>query len=98
VLITGETGTGKELVADLNHRNSRRSGKRFVSVNEQGAFLGAGMGREGKLHHASGGSLLLDEVGDMSLSSQAKVLRAIDTLVTSGSRQAYSRYNRKAIR
>jgi DNA-binding NtrC family response regulator len=95
VLITGETGTGKELVAELIHRNSRHREGRFVSVNcaaipdalleselfghEQGAFTGAHTAREGKLQHASGGTLFLDEVGDMSLPSQAKVLRAIET-------------------
>jgi DNA-binding NtrC family response regulator len=97
VIITGETGTGKELVAELIHRNSRRCAKRFVSVNcaaipdalleselfgyEQGAFTGAQAPHDGKLQHASGGTLFLDEIGDMTLLSQAKILRAIETRV-----------------
>jgi len=97
ILITGESGTGKELAATLIHSNSRRSSKPFVSLNcaaipdtlleselfghERGAFTGAHATREGKLQHASGGTLFLDEVGDMSLLSQAKILRAIETRV-----------------
>jgi DNA-binding NtrC family response regulator len=95
VLITGETGTGKELVAQLIHRNSRCSGRAFVAINcaavpdtlieselfghERGAFTGASVSREGKLQHASGGTLFLDEIGDMSLIAQAKILRAIES-------------------
>jgi DNA-binding NtrC family response regulator len=97
VLITGESGTGKELVAELVHRNSRRSALPFVAVNcaaipdalleselfghERGAFTGAATARDGKLQHAAGGTLFLDEIGDMSLISQAKILRAIETRV-----------------
>ncbi len=97
VLITGETGTGKELVAQLIHKNSRCSARPFVALNcaavpdtlleselfgyERGAFTGASVSREGKLQHASGGTLFLDEIGDMSLASQAKILRAIETRV-----------------
>jgi DNA-binding NtrC family response regulator len=95
VLITGETGTGKELTAELIHRNSRRRDKPFVSINcaaipdglleselfgyERGAFTGAHAAREGKLQYAQGGTLFLDEVGDMNLYAQAKILRAIES-------------------
>jgi DNA-binding NtrC family response regulator len=95
VLITGETGTGKELTAELIHRNSRRRDKPFVSINcaaipdglleselfgyERGAFTGANAAREGKLQYAQGGTLFLDEVGDMNLYAQAKILRAIES-------------------
>jgi DNA-binding NtrC family response regulator len=94
VLITGETGTGKELVADLIHQNSRRRDKTFASVNcaaipeglleselfgyERGAFTGAQVPREGKLQYAEGGTLFLDEIGDMSLYGQAKILRVLE--------------------
>lgn len=95
VLITGETGTGKELTAELIHCNSRRRDKPFVSINcaaipdglleselfgyERGAFTGAYAPREGKLQFAQGGTLFLDEVGDMNLYAQAKILRAIES-------------------
>lgn len=94
VLITGETGTGKEVVADLIHRNSPRRAKPFVSINcaaipeslleselfgyEPGAFTGAHTRNEGKLKLAGGGTAFLDEIGDMSPSAQAKILRAIE--------------------
>ena len=93
VLITGANGTGKELVARWLHEKSNRSGAPFVEVNcaaipselieselfghEKGAFTSAVKQRKGKFEQASGGTLFLDEVGDMSLSAQAKVLRAL---------------------
>ncbi|MCF6155888.1 MAG: sigma-54-dependent Fis family transcriptional regulator [Candidatus Brocadia sp.] len=95
VLITGETGTGKELAAELIHRNSPRSKKPFVCINctaipdslleselfgyERGAFTGADSLKEGKLKHAEGGTVFFDEIGDMSLYHQAKILRAIES-------------------
>jgi two-component system, NtrC family, nitrogen regulation response regulator NtrX len=93
VLITGENGTGKELVARSIHNLSKRSGKKFVDVNcaaipsdlleselfghEKGAFTGAVEQRIGKFEQADGGTLFLDEIGDMSQDAQAKVLRAL---------------------
>lgn len=95
VLITGETGTGKELAAALVHSRSARRHARFVSVNcaaipdglleselfgyESGAFTGAAGPREGLLQLADRGTVFLDEVGDLALMAQAKILRAIDT-------------------
>lgn len=93
VLITGENGTGKELTAKALHRRSARAEKRFVEVNcaaipselieselfghVKGSFTGAVADREGKFEQAHRGTLFLDEVGDMSLAAQAKVLRAL---------------------
>lgn len=94
VLITGENGTGKELVARALHRKSKRTAKPFVEVNcaaipaelieselfghEKGSFTGATAQRVGKFEQADGGTLFLDEIGDMSLQAQAKVLRALE--------------------
>ncbi len=93
VLITGENGTGKELVARAIHNQSRRRDKPFVEVNcaaipedlieselfghERGAFTGATTQRKGKFDLAHEGTLFLDEIGDMSLKTQAKVLRIL---------------------
>jgi transcriptional regulator with GAF, ATPase, and Fis domain len=94
VLITGETGTGKELVANSIHRHSKRQGKPLLAMNcaaipeglleselfghEKGAFTGATGRRIGKLELAHEGTLFLDEIGDMPLETQAKVLRALE--------------------
>jgi two-component system nitrogen regulation response regulator NtrX len=94
VLITGENGTGKELVARAIQRLSKRSNKAFVEVNcaaipselieselfghEKGSFTGATAQRIGKFEQADGGTLFLDEIGDMSFRAQAKVLRALE--------------------
>ncbi len=93
VLITGPNGTGKELVAHRIHEQSKRSKTAFVEVNcaaipselieselfghEKGSFTSAHKQRKGKFELADGGTLFLDEIGDMSLSAQAKVLRAL---------------------
>ena len=95
VLILGESGTGKELVAQELHRLSKRADGPFVKVNcaaipselieselfghEKGSFSGAANRRRGQFEVAHGGTLFLDEIGDMSLSAQAKVLRALQT-------------------
>ncbi len=93
VLITGDNGTGKELVARWIHEKSNRNAMPFVEVNcaaipselieselfghEKGSFTSAYKQRKGKFEQANGGTLFLDEIGDMSLSAQAKVLRAL---------------------
>jgi DNA-binding NtrC family response regulator len=95
VLISGETGTGKELAAETIHAGSRRAARPFVPINcaalpeglleselfghERGAFTGAHAAREGKLKLADGGTVFFDEIGDMSLTAQAKILRAIES-------------------
>ncbi|MBO6759156.1 MAG: sigma-54-dependent Fis family transcriptional regulator [Roseibium sp.] len=97
VLITGESGTGKEVVARHVHRCSNRSSKPFISINcaaipehlleselfghEKGAFTGAVARRIGKFEEADGGTLLLDEISEMDVRLQAKLLRAIQERV-----------------
>jgi DNA-binding NtrC family response regulator len=94
VLILGESGTGKDLLAQEIHARSARAAKPFVAVNcaalpenlieselfgyEKGAFTGAAQQRKGKFELASGGTIFLDEIGDMSPVTQAKVLRALE--------------------
>src|SRR6202158_2881024 len=93
VLIRGETGTGKELIAGATHHNSLRAARNFVKVNcaalqenlleselvghEKGAFTGADKQRIGRFEQADGGTLFLDEIGDMSPNTQAKILRVL---------------------
>ena len=95
VLILGENGTGKELVAKALHTNSPRKNKPFVAMNcaalnenllddemfghEPGAFTGADKFRKGRFEYAHGGTLFLDEIGDMPLALQAKLLRILET-------------------
>ena len=99
ILITGANGSGKELVARRVHDNSNRASGPFIEVNcaaipselieselfghEKGAFTSAVKQRKGKFEQANGGTLFLDEIGDMSLSAQAKVLRALQESIIS---------------
>ncbi len=94
VLITGDNGTGKELVAQALHKRSPRAGAPFVEVNcaaipselieselfghMRGSFTGATQDRAGKFEQADGGTIFLDEIGDMALAAQAKVLRVLE--------------------
>ena len=94
VLILGETGTGKTLLAQAIHNSSARSGNRFISFNasamsdtllesqlfghERGAFTGAQKAVKGKFELADSGTLFLDEIADMSRLAQAKILRAVE--------------------
>src|SRR6187401_1262041 len=93
VLVRGETGTGKELIAGAIHHNSHRAARNFIKVNcaalqenlleselfghEKGAFTGADKLRIGRFEQADGGTLFLDEIGDMSPNTQAKILRVL---------------------
>ena len=95
VLLTGETGTGKEVFAQAIHENSNRIGKTFVALNcstfskeileselfghKQGAFTGAIKDKKGFIEEANGGTLFLDEIGEMPLELQAKLLRVLET-------------------
>ncbi|MGE0642590.1 MAG: sigma-54 interaction domain-containing protein [Nitrospira sp.] len=95
LLITGETGTGKELAAEMVHERSLRATQPFVSFNcaaipeslvenelfghEKGAFTGADIRRTGLFGAASGGTLFLDEIGDMPIAAQSKLLRVLDS-------------------
>src|SRR5204863_1814148 len=94
VLITGDSGTGKELIAKAIHLNSRRRKQRLVALNcaglsesiledglfghVRGAFTGAQTEREGRFEHADGGTLFMDEIGDMPKTMQAKLLRVLE--------------------
>jgi two-component system, NtrC family, response regulator HydG len=94
VLIVGESGTGKELIARALHENGRRRNNRFIPVNcaaispslveselfghEKGAFTGATYQRKGRFEYANGGTIFLDEIGDMPIETQVKLLRVLE--------------------
>ena len=93
MLILGESGTGKELIANALHQGSARADKRFIKVNcaalpetlleaelfghEKGAFTGADRRRPGRFELADGGSIFLDEIAEMTLATQTKLLRVL---------------------
>ncbi len=93
VLLRGESGTGKEIIADLIHRNSTRTGEAFIKVNcgalpenlietelfghERGAFTGAMSQRKGRFELASGGTIFLDEIGELTMATQTRLLRIL---------------------
>lgn len=95
VMLTGETGTGKELIAEFIHKNSPRKNAKFVPVHcaaipsnlieselfgyEKGAFTGASMRKEGRFETANGGTLFLDEIGEIDSPTQVKLLRFLET-------------------
>ena len=97
ILLLGESGTGKEVLARGLHESSNRKGERFVAINcaaipdtlleselfgyEKGAFTGAGKTTQGKIESAGGGTLMLDEIGDLPLALQAKLLRFLQERV-----------------
>jgi len=99
ILLTGESGTGKEVLADLMHGSSGRSAKPFVKLNcpaipeslleselfgyERGAFTGATSRQQGKLEEANGGSLFLDEIGELPMGLQSKLLRVLQDMTFS---------------
>ena len=99
ILILGESGVGKEIVANYIHANSSRANKQFIPINcssfsstmleaelfghEKGAFTGASSSREGLFESSNGGSLFLDEIGDIDLNTQVKLLRVIESKMVS---------------
>jgi DNA-binding NtrC family response regulator len=115
VLILGESGTGKDLLAQEIHARSPRAGKAYVAVNcaalpetlieselfgyERGAFTGAAQQKKGKFELASGGTIFLDEIGDMNPVTQAKVLRVLEnrTIERLGGTQSSDRASRRKV-
>jgi len=107
VIISGESGTGKEVIANLIHKHSSRADKPFIALNmasipiglieselfgyEKGAFTGADKSKEGKFLQANGGTIFLDEIGEMSLEAQAKLLRVLQEMEITpiGSKKSY---------
>jgi two-component system nitrogen regulation response regulator GlnG len=107
VIISGESGTGKEVIANLIHKHSNRADKPFIALNmasipiglieselfgyEKGAFTGADKSKEGKFLQANGGTIFLDEIGEMPLEAQAKLLRVLQEMEITpiGSKKSY---------